>query len=259
MFISNLRIAPVQIAALGHPATTHSQKIDFISVEEDFVGSESCFSEKLLKLPAHGQPYRPSASLKDIEIAQTPADMNPLRVAVAATTMKLNPRFLNACAQIQAKASTPFEFHFLVGQAQGLVYPQVKSLVHRYLPTAVVHPHTPYSKYMNTMGGCSLFLSPFPFGNTNGIVDAITLGLPGVNLSGPEVFEHIDHGLFNRLGLPAWLTTFSVEDYVSAAVRLIDNAAERNALRQELLASKAVEKLFEGDASCFGKMARELI
>ena len=28
VFMSNLRIAPLQIAALGHPATTHSDKID---------------------------------------------------------------------------------------------------------------------------------------------------------------------------------------------------------------------------------------
>lgn len=259
MFMSNLRIAPVQIAALGHPATTHSEKIDHISVEEDFVGSENCFSEKLLKLPSNGQPYRPSASLQNIEIPQAPIDASPLRVAVAATTMKLNPGFLKACAQIQAKAATPFEFHFLVGQAQGLVYPQVKSLIRHYLPSAVVHQHAPYPQYMNTMGTCSLFLSPFPFGNTNGIVDAVTLGLPGINLSGPEVFEHIDHGLFHRLGLPGWLTTFSVEDYVSAAVKLIDNTAQRNEIRQELLSTKAVERLFEGDPSCFGKMVRSLI
>src|ERR1700739_4073676 len=38
VFMSNLRIAPLQIAALGNPAPTHSDKIDYISVEEDYVG-----------------------------------------------------------------------------------------------------------------------------------------------------------------------------------------------------------------------------
>ena len=33
-----------------------------------------------------------------------------------------------------------------------------------------------------------MFLSPFPFGNTNGIVDAFTAGLPGVCKTGREVF-----------------------------------------------------------------------
>ena len=60
VFMSNLRIAPLQIAALGHPATTHSDKIDYISVEEDYVGDPACFSERLLTLPEDGQPYRAS-------------------------------------------------------------------------------------------------------------------------------------------------------------------------------------------------------
>jgi hypothetical protein len=38
MFLSNLRFAPLQAIALGHPATTHSPKIDFVIVEEDYVG-----------------------------------------------------------------------------------------------------------------------------------------------------------------------------------------------------------------------------
>jgi glycosyltransferase involved in cell wall biosynthesis len=178
---------------------------------------------------------------------------------VAATTMKLNPKFLSACVAIQSKATTPFEFHFLVGQAQGLVYPQVSSLIKRYLPNAVVHGHQPYLDYMADMATCSLFLSPFPFGNTNGIVDAVTIGLPGVNLSGPEVLEHIDEALFTRLGLPGWLTTKSVDDYVSAAVRLIDDAAERKKIRQNLLKKNAVEQLFKGDAAAFGRLCHDLL
>lgn len=259
MFMSNLRVAPIQVAALGHPATTHSDKIDYISVEEDFVGSPDCFSEKLLKLPRDGQPYRPSASLQSFGVPDKPVDHTPLRVAVAATTMKLNPKFLTACVAIQSKAKTPFEFHFLVGQAQGLVYPQVSGLIKRYLPNAVVHGHQPYLDYMADMASCSLFLSPFPFGNTNGIVDAVTIGLPGVNLTGPEVLQHIDEALFSRLGLPEWLTAKSTDDYVSAAVRLIDETDTRTQIRTKLLSTNAVEHLFKGDAQSFGKLCLELI
>ncbi|MGC8040461.1 glycosyltransferase, partial [Salmonella enterica] len=32
MFAANLRVAPLQVAALGHPATTCSRRIDYISV-----------------------------------------------------------------------------------------------------------------------------------------------------------------------------------------------------------------------------------
>ncbi|MFX6023462.1 hypothetical protein ABTF26_20725, partial [Acinetobacter baumannii] len=84
-----LRVAPLQVAALGHPATTCSRRIDYISVEEDFIGDPACFSEQLLRLPADGQPYRPSAV--PFIVPQLQRRNQPVvNVAVAATTMKLN-------------------------------------------------------------------------------------------------------------------------------------------------------------------------
>ncbi len=50
IFASNTRLAPIQAVALGHPATTHSDFIEYVIVEDDYVGSESCFSEQLLRL-----------------------------------------------------------------------------------------------------------------------------------------------------------------------------------------------------------------
>ncbi|MFX7090799.1 hypothetical protein ABTH94_22160, partial [Acinetobacter baumannii] len=79
----------------------------------------------------------------------------------------------------------------LVGQAQGLLYPQLQRLILRYVPSAQVYPHQPYQQYLSLFNQCDMFLSPLPFGNTNGIIDAFTVGLPGVCKTGPEVFEHI--------------------------------------------------------------------
>lgn len=61
IFVSNTRLAPIQAVALGHPATTHSEFIDYVIVEDDYVGSEDCFSETLLRLPKDALPYVPSA------------------------------------------------------------------------------------------------------------------------------------------------------------------------------------------------------
>lgn len=256
MFMCNLRIAPLQVAALGHPATTRSDKIDFISVEDDFVGDPACFSEQLMRLPKDGQPYRPSANSKT-EYPAVKKSREIVKVAVAATTMKINPRFLMACRKIADTATTPMEFHFLVGQAQGLVYPQVSSLIRRFLNNAVVHRHQPYERYMAKMNECHLFLSPFPFGNTNGIVDAVTLHLPGVNLSGPEVFEHIDEGLFGRLGMPDWLTTRSIEEYIQAAVKLIEDPKTRDKISKDMARKNAVENIFKGRKEVFGEMCKQ--
>jgi predicted O-linked N-acetylglucosamine transferase (SPINDLY family) len=99
---------------------------------------------------------------------------------------------------------------------------------------------------MDVIAGCDMFINPFPFGNTNGIIDTVTAGLIGVCKSGPEVHEHIDEGLFRRLALPDWLITQTVDEYVKAAVRLANNHEERYALRKQLTGEDKVKKLFQG-------------
>jgi predicted O-linked N-acetylglucosamine transferase (SPINDLY family) len=96
-----------------------------------------------------------------------------------------------------------------------------------------------------------MFLSPFPLGNTNGVVDSLTVGLPGVCLRGPEVFEMIDSALFARAGLPDWLVADTIEDYLRAALRLAQNHDERTTLRDTLIGETRVQRFFHGDAAAF--------
>ena len=251
MFLANVRLAPLQVMALGHPATTHSNEIDYVVVEDDYVGDPACFSEKLLRLPPDGMPYRPSQAAVGLDlhrvIEQRETSPAVVRIAVAATTMKLNPGFLRACAVIAQRAGRPVHFEFLVGQAIGLTYLQVVRVLRQFLgDMATVHRQQPYAGYMRVIGGCDLFLNPFPFGNTNGIVDTVSAGLVGVCKSGPEVFEHIDEGLFGRLGWPRALVTRSVEEYIESAVRLIREDDARSRLARELSGPAAVQRLFQG-------------
>lgn len=258
MWLANLRFAPLQVMGLGHPATAHAGEIDLVVVEEDFVGDPACFSEQLLLLPADGMPYRPLHI--DAQSAQSAAVRQGdgmVRIAVAATTMKLNPAFLAACARIAHTAVTPVHFEFLIGQAQGLISPQVQRVVRDVLgDLATVHAHQPYPAYMAVMARSDMFIDPFPFGNTNGIIDAVTAGLVGVCKTGPEVHEHIDQALFERLSFPAWLVASTVDGYVAAAVRLADGHPQRADLRARLAGADRAAKLFEGRAAVFGKLLR---
>ncbi|KAA1015912.1 glycosyl transferase family 1 [Paraburkholderia panacisoli] len=258
VFMSNLRVAPLQIAGLGHPSTTHSDKIDWVSVEVDYVGDPACFSERLMILPKDGQPYRPSGALPDI-VARIPPPRERLEIVVTASAMKLNPGFLDACREIVARAATPVEIHFMSGVPAGLLLDRMRDVIGNALPGALVHGFHDYAGYLERVNRADLFLSPFPFGNTNGIVDAITLGVPGVCKRGAEVFERIDGALFERVGMPSWAVADSVEDYVAAAVRMIDGHAERAELRRQLIDTRAVERCFEGRPQAFGERVLELL
>jgi HMW1 domain 2/HMW1C N-terminal len=248
MWQANLRIAPMQVMGTGHPATSYAHAIDYLVVEEDFIGDEKCFSEEMIKLPRDGLPYRPSASTVAIKPTRLPLKKpEKIEIAVCATTMKLNPQFLSACARIVGQTKTPIHFHFLVGQAQGLIYPNVKRVVRMFLSDyATIYPHQEYKSYMQVIADCDLFINPFPFGNTNGIIDCITAGLVGICKTGREVHEHIDEALFNRLGMPDWMIAKTVDEYVDATVRLANNHDERHSLRQLMSGPNKVELFFKG-------------
>lgn len=254
IFASNARFAPIQAIALGHPATTHSDFIEYVVVEDDYVGSEECFSEKLLRLPKDALPYVPSV-LAPVSVKYKLRE-NPdvVHIGIAATTMKLNPYFLEALKAIRDRANVEVHFHFALGQSMGVTHPYVERFIKTYLgDSATAYPHYPYEQYMRTLYKCDMMLNPFPFGNTNGIIDMVTLGLVGVCKTGAEVHEHIDEGLFKRLGLPEWLIANTVDEYVERAIRLAENHAERLALRRQIIDNNGLQTLFTGDPSPMGR------
>ena len=258
IFTSNTRLAPVQVIALGHPATTHSDFIEYVIVEDDYVGSEKCFSEQLLRLPKDALPYVPSALAPqhvEYRLRENPEVVN---IGIASTTMKLNPYFLAALKAIRDRANVKVHFHFALGQSSGVTHPYVERFIKSYLGNdATAHPHAPYDQYLRILHNCDMMVNPFPFGNTNGIIDMVTLGLVGVCKTGAEVHEHIDEGLFKRLGLPEWLIANTVDEYVERAIRLAENHQERLELRRHIIENNGLQTLFTGDPSPMGKVLLE--
>lgn len=258
IFASNTRLAPIQVIALGHPATTHSDFIEYVIVEDDYVGSEKCFSEQLLRLPKDALPYVPSALAPqhvEYRLRENPEVVN---IGIASTTMKLNPYFLAALKAICDRANVKVHFHFALGQSSGVTHPYVERFIKSYLGNdATAHPHAPYDQYLRILHNCDMMVNPFPFGNTNGIIDMVTLGLVGVCKTGAEVHEHIDEGLFKRLGLPEWLIANTVDEYVERAIRLAENHQERLELRRHIIENNGLQTLFTGDPSPMGKVLLE--
>ncbi|MEP9387749.1 hypothetical protein [Mesorhizobium sp. KR9-304] len=256
LYLVNLRLAPTQIIALGHPATTHSDKIDYVLVEEDYIGDASLFSEKVVPVPKNALPYfRPSVRLPDAD----PKLRGSVRIAVPVAVMKLNPRFLEACRTIQNAARNEVTFHFMLGGAPDLVHSHAKKAIGLQVPGAVVHRTSEYPRYMANIAACDMFANPFPFGNTNGIVDTVFCGLPGICLTGDEVHSHIDEGMFRRMGFPDWTIASTVEEYIGAALRLIDESELRREWSDRIRRERPDEILYKGNPSAFSDVFKTLV
>jgi len=208
----------------------------------------------VLRLPPEAMPYAPPPPPGE---APPPprTHLDPtapmLRIAVPASALKLNAVFLDALARIAARAARPVEFAFFPLGSIGLAHAYLTQEIGQALPDAVVHAESPRQAYLEALGGCAFFLSPFPYGNMNSIVDAVIMGLPGVCLDGEELHAHADAAIFRRLGLPASLAAASVDDYVAAAVRLADDRGWLDQCREIAGAVDLARRVYAGDERLF--------
>jgi hypothetical protein len=261
--LAALRLAPVQAASFGHTATTASPAVDWMILPDDFVGDPALFTERLVRLPAAAMSYRVRgefdyAAGRERAAAARGAD-GPVRIAVPASAMKLNPPFFDALAEAARDAQRRVAFHFFPLGCVGLGFAELRRRLGERLPTAVVHEESPYDVYAERLAACDFFVSPFPYGNMNSIVDAALLGLPGVCLDGAEAHAHADAAYFRRMGFPEALIAQTGEAYVAAIVRLADDPVWLAECRAIAAAVGPAHAFFKGDAALFAAAVQRLI
>jgi hypothetical protein len=250
--LASLRLAPVQCVSYGHTATTMSPAIDYMILPDDFVGADNVYSETLLRFPPQAIPYSPP-------VAEEPAPPprverkreGPLRIAVPASVMKINGPFLKALADAAERSSHEVRYYFFPLAATGVAFFHIEQEIKRILPQSVVFHESDRQTYLQRLGACEFFVSPFPYGNMNSIVDAAVMGIPGVCLDGAEAHSHADLAIFRRLGLPEELCTKSVEEYVAAIARLIDDADWRAQCQKIAEEIDLYETMYKGDETLF--------
>jgi hypothetical protein len=253
--LASLRLAPVQCVSFGHTATTMSEVMDYFIVPEDFAGAAETFSERVLRLPKKAMPFAPIPFTR----IEKPLADGTVRVAVPASTMKLNPKVFEALSCIGAQAKAPLEFHFFPLAGTGLPHLELARAVKAQVPNAIVFPELPHETYMERLSRCDLFLNPFPYGNMNGIVDCFRFSLPGVCLDGAETHAHADAAMFARIGLPGALAAKTVDEYVASAVKLIDDPAWRSSCARAITAADLDQAFFKGEASLFCEAIANLL
>ena len=144
---------------------------------------------------------------------------------------KITPAFINACSEIQEKASVPIKFNFLSG-TDGLSERALKPVLEKKLNDVTFFRKVGYSVYSEIIAGSDLQLTPFPFGNTNSFVDAMLVGVPTICLDGEQLHSRNDVAFAEKVGLPKFCQATSVDDYIQAAVRLLKTT--RSEIRSQM-------------------------
>jgi hypothetical protein len=257
VILSNFRLAPLQVMALGHPATSCSSAIDCVVHETGYLGEKSCYKERVVEVPAGSIHFsRPMADgLRNFG----EHDPGVLRIAIPAVAQKISWPLLDVLRRLRQRVDIKCEFRFFSG-LNGISLLEASTQIAAALPQAEVFPMLGYRAYMDRLAECDIHLASFPFGGTNSVIDAFYLGVPVLSLRGPEPHESVDAELVTRAGLADALVARDVDDLLEKLVRFATDAdwrAEVSARMRAAIASG--DFLGRGDPGVYCERFEELL
>ncbi len=234
LYTANMRLAPIQVTAYGHPASTCGAQIDYFvggAELEDPAQAEANYSERLVLIPGLGQPTVPPPAFK---ASAKPSRRDGERVIVncAWSQDKTTPPLLACLKAILARAKRPVLFRLYPNHGIFMYnrFIPYERQIREYLGEANVElPGAIHQEYWELLQTGQVGLDSWPFNGYNTIVDSLRAGIPLVTLEGEKCYERVGGALLRRVGLPE-LIAANVEEYVALAVRLIDDEAYRQEL-----------------------------
>lgn len=253
--LASVRMAPVQVMTLGHPASSQSPAMDYVLCDEGAIGDRGLFTEEIIEYPIGTGRYqmRPDApdtdalrEAKTAQIRKTGSDATVMNVAVPAMVCKLNATFLQALKRIEDGAGREVVFHFWVNMIGTPLLAAAYEL-RQWLKNVRVYERCDYPSYLQAISGCDLMLSTFPFGGTNSVIDALLVGVPVITLWGNEPHTRFDGQILHR-ALPSdalELIAKTPDEYVTKATDLLQFDSQRWQLRDRILAVDLLGEFYE--------------
>jgi len=238
LYLSNMRLAPIQAVGTGHPVSTAGSMIDyFITGAEETTPDhpEANYDERLVLLPGLAwrpirPDYRPSFPTPDARPA-------PCLVNCSWARMKINHPLLETLGKIRARAKRNIVFQFFPGcvsPRNGSHMATMQDLVAVLGQDAVIcHGNMAYADYMAHQDRGHFTLHSWHFGGGTTAVDALILGKPIVVREGRHEYNRFSAALLRRVGLGE-LVTDSEDGYIELGVRLADDDAWREDLTRRI-------------------------
>jgi predicted O-linked N-acetylglucosamine transferase (SPINDLY family) len=237
-----LRLAPVQMAAWGHPVTTGLPTIDYYLSAEDFEPADARehYTEKLVTLPRLGCCYY------SVPVTDTSPDLPTLGIDAdlpillcPGTPFKYSPLHDWILPEI-AKRLARCQFVFFTLEPKYLAdrlkqrlrsaFASVQLDFERYV---VFVPKQAQPQFHGLMRRSRVFLDTLGFSGFNTVMQAVACGLPIVAREGRFMRGRFASGILKRMQM-AELVTSSDEDYISLAVKLASDTEHWHRIKTHL-------------------------
>ena len=245
-WLSNLRLAPIQVTGYGHPVSAFGSQIDYFiggsAVELPDRAAEH-YAERLVLIP--GLAICPA--WPDYERRRPARPSEPVVVNCPWSVMKTNYPLLASLRDIARSARRKVVFQFFpawsADKCNGFVpFRQDVESVLGAQAVRMVKPLPP-AEYLAAMETAHFSLDSYPYGGFNTVIDQFCLGQPFVTQEGNRYFNRAAAVLLRKLGLDE-LVARDAAQYVAIAARLVDDEPWRADLARQVEAAD-VRSLFD--------------
>ena len=235
------RIAPHQVAAWGHPVTTGLSTIDyFVSAEAaEPENAQTHYTERLIKLPGMGTRFPAPPPTKTVSrSALAVTDDQPLLLC-AQSLFKWSPKFVAALGHIlKARPKTILVYFAIHRTTPPQVFAQMLS--DAWTPLGVdaaqrtrVLGEMQREEFLAHLAVCDVALDTFGFSGGQTSIDTLSANVPAVTLPGIFMRGRQTAAMLTTIGVDELVARDEVH-YQELVLQLIDNAPQRDALREKI-------------------------
>ncbi len=243
--LANMRLAPVQCAAWGHPVTTGSDLVDyyFTCSRMEPPGGRGHYAETLLELPGLGTKYTlPTPAVHELtpEAFSLPSDRH--LYVCPQSLFKIHPDNDRLYLEILAaddKAVIVFFQSEYRQVTQSFLDRVTCAMVDRGIPPRNQIKFLPRLSpvlFRSVLALADAVLDTVHWSGGNTSLDALSAGAPVVTLPGAFMRGRQSKAMLEILGVPE-LIAGNPEDYVAIALRLAADAQYKEAITQRILAN----------------------
>ncbi|HHH44498.1 MAG TPA: tetratricopeptide repeat protein [Gammaproteobacteria bacterium] len=240
--LASMRLAPVQLASWGHAETSGLPTLDYYLSADALepAEAEEHYTEKLVRLPRLGCCYQP-LEVEDVDPDPEALGIDPgMPIALCpGTAYKYMPEHDRVFPEI-AKRTGSCQFIFFAQQDRG-----GSDLLKMRLEAAFAEAGLDFRKHVifvpwlerpafyALMKTANVMLDTIGFSGFNTAMQAVECGLPIVTREGRFMRGRLASGILQQIGMQE-LVANSDDDYISKAVRLVQDPAHRLSVRNNI-------------------------
>lgn len=258
VWLSNLRLAPIQITGHGHPVSTFGSKIDYFVMGEETDKLEDLaknYSEIPIVLPGLGcAPVWPMYKRQNLT-----RDKEHVLANCVWGPDKYNYTAIRMLQEIAARTKIHYNIFASRGVHRYNAFLPFEAEIKSLLPNvATVQSEKEYMAYMEESEYGDFAINSWPFGGYNTVVEALYLGKPVVTLEGDRFYNMAASALLRRVGLDNLIATTAPE-FIDLCVRMANDPDYLAEQKEKLAAVDLGEALFDTDEPKYFEAAMEYV